>query len=200
MSNKIARGGWSGFGATWIWDPSQTFFHVWDIPKKLCSSQSYPKNRCSTILPSTFSWKYPSVKNSVCDKKWVHSRGNPTVRRRSVCDEKWAFSHGNLPVSEEKVFVTNNEHFLMGTPRQWRRSVYDKNEHFLVGTSHASDEKKFVMKNEHLLMGTPLSVRKKCVWRKISIFWRDPPPQSVKTKCMWQKLALSLGNPPCQWQ
>ena len=164
------------------------FFPCFGISQnKLCSSQYYPKNRWSTILPSTFSWKYPCQWRKVSVKKMSTFSWEPHFQWRSACDEKGAFSHGNLPVSEEKVFVTNNEHFLMGTPHQWRRSVYDKNEHFLVGTPHASDEKKFVMKNEHLLMGTPLSVRKKCVWRKISIFSRDPPLQSVKKKCMLQK-------------
>ena len=52
-----------------------------------------------------------SVKKSVCEKNEYLLVGTPRQRRRSACDEKGAFSHGNLPVSEEKVFVTNNETF-----------------------------------------------------------------------------------------
>ena len=42
----------SGLGMALSWDPSQTFSMFWDASQNnWCSSQTYPKRRCSTILP-----------------------------------------------------------------------------------------------------------------------------------------------------
>ena len=95
MSKRFLRGVWSGIGTAWIRDPSRPSFHVWDTSQnKWCSSQSYPKKRCSTILPQAvrFECKHQEVVQ-YCVFQELH---NVLVKFSQVIIKKSLSLHGHL--------------------------------------------------------------------------------------------------------